>query len=141
MGATKAEDLKIFDVTPGTNVLSASIWPGPGRVAGIRGLVQKIAFCLYTAPGEVEIDPAFGADLRGAAQGLTGANEREAKTRVTGALKKCLDDLQVDQPDDPAQQLVDLRLEELTYEPNAARWVARVQVETQQTIVEITAGT
>lgn len=135
------EDLKILEPVGANQTLRAQIWPHPARVDGSYSLVQRITKCLLTAPDENEADPEFGADLQGAVAGIAGQEDNRAKQAVSTALRKCLDDLRIDPPDDPEQRLVALRLLDLVYAPEDTSWRATVEVETEATILSFDLGT
>jgi hypothetical protein len=134
------EDLKIFDLVGNNSTLVGSIWPGSARVDGEYSLIQKIAKCLLTRPGESEYDPDFGADIRAAIRGLSGQEIDTARKIISSSLSKVLEDLGRDLPDDPAQRLRDLRIADLTYEAETTSWVVAVEVETDATIVTFSLG-
>ena len=134
-------DLKFVEPVGPTRTLRPQIWPAPARADGEFSLAQKILKCLLTAPGESEADPDFGADLKGAVAGLAGQEVNRAKQAVESALRKCLDDLRVDPPDDLDQRLVDLRLVSLVYVAADTSWRASVEVETEASILTFDVGT
>ena len=134
-------DLKIVEPVGASRSLHPQIFPNSARVDGEFSLVQKILKNLLTAPEESEADPGFGSDLRGAVQGLAGQELQQARQAVTGALQKCVDDLQSDPPNDPSQRIVDLRLVDLRYSATTTSWVASVEAVTEETALTFDVGT
>lgn len=135
-----AEDLKILDPRGPSRTLIPSVWPNSGIADGQFALVQKIVKNLHTAPGEVETDPTFGSDLPGSVVGVPGQDTDRAKQIISGVLAKCVEDLTLEQPDDPDQRLVSLRLEEVEYSASDTTWYVRVIAESETTIVEFDVG-
>lgn len=133
-------DMKFISTENAGGQLQAQLWPRPAYAEGLFSLVQKIYKCLLTKPGISEADPDFGADLIGAVQGISGQEINRAEEAVAGALQKCVSDLAVDPPNDPAQRLIALRLVLLEYDTTSTAWLIDVEVETEQTIQEFSIG-
>ncbi len=127
-------DMRIITKDPRTTMLTSAVWPSPDYVDGTYALVQRILKCLFTAPGENEQDPEYGANLRGEVRGLSGQQLDEARTAVGAALRKCVDDLSTDPMTDPEQRLRDLKLASLTYSAQSQEWQASVEVETDANV-------
>lgn len=127
-------DMRIIVSDPNTALLTSAIWPTPDYVDGTYALVQRILKCLFTAPGENEQDPEYGANLRGEIRHLSGQQLEEARTAVGAALRKCVDDLSVDPMTDPEQRLRNLTLASLNYAQQDQEWQASVEVETDANV-------
>lgn len=121
-------DLKIVQLGTSGN-LEGGTWPNPDFVSGEYNLIQRIVKNLLTTPGEDMFDPDWGSGLRKRIQGIAGQEISKASAAVTGALKKCVEDIQHSiVSDDPAEILQDLRLETLEYDLTRAAWVSTVSV-------------
>jgi len=91
-------------------------------VAGAYNLVQRIYMNLVTEPGSVEDDPEWGAGLRSSMFPIPGNQPDRARQVASAVLTKCRLDLQSNYSSDPAERLVDLRLEDIYYDPDVAGW-------------------
>lgn len=123
-----AYDLKIISSTNGR--LYPNTWPDPVFVDGLYSLVQKVYKNLMTQPGTDEQDPGWGSDLRGA---IMAANipvgpeafsiaNAQCKAVVQSVVQKCMLDLSTSVPLDPAQQLADLQVGNVSFEVGATSW-------------------
>jgi hypothetical protein len=106
----------------------ASTWPNPAEVSGTYNLIQHIYMNLLTEPGEVEDDPEWGSGLRGALLPIPGQNLDQAKQAAAAVLTKCRADLQSNFSSDPAERLVDLRLQSIQFSTDVAAWMLVVTV-------------
>ena len=114
-------------------------WPNPSPVAGTYNLVQRIYMNLVTEPGSVEDDPEWGAGLRSSMFPIPGNQVDRARQVAAAVLTKCRLDLQSYQSPDPAERLVDLRLDEIYFDSDVAGWRMSVTVvsETTQLLIPV----
>lgn len=130
-----ALDLKYIESVNG--VLSGSTWPRPDYTEGLYSLVQKIVKCLLTNPGDDAFDPNFGSGLRKQIIGLTGQDTDRAKQVLSGALQKVKTDLIDPSVVDPAEQIVDLQVRSMQYDPVGTSWNAEVDLVTAATTTTV----
>lgn len=119
-------DMKI--ITLSGDRLIASSWPNPAEVSGGYNLIQHIYMNLMTETGEVEDDPEWGSSLRSSLLPVPGQMHERAKQAATIVMAKCKKDLQTNRSPDPAERLVDLRLESVEFLSDVAAWSLSVTV-------------
>lgn len=108
--------------------LVGSTWPNPAEVSGTYNLIQRIYMNLLTEAGEVEDDPNWGSGLRAALLPIPGQLRDNAKHAASTVLAKCRSDLQSNFSSDPAERLVDLRLDDIQFSGDIAAWMLTVTV-------------
>jgi hypothetical protein len=124
-----AIDLKFVDTV--NNTLTAGIWPYPDKVDGEYSLVQKVVKSLLTEPGYDQFDPGFGAGLKSAMLGIPGQDLQAARQAAAIAAQKVLQDLA------GTPELLDLRVEGVTFNVDTLAWEVEMVVATQANEVTI----
>lgn len=119
-------DMKVIALSG--NRLVASAWPNPAEVSGSYNLIQHIYMNLMTETGEVEDDPEWGSSLRTSLLPIPGQFKEKAMHAASVVLAKCKKDLQSNHSPDPAERLVDLRLESIEFLSDVAAWAMSVTV-------------
>jgi hypothetical protein len=128
-------DVKVLALSG--NRLVGATWPNPAQVEGTYNLIQRIYMNLVTEPGSVEDDPEYGAGLRSSMFPIPGNLPDRARQVASAVLTKCRLDLQSNNSPDPAERLVDLRLEDIYYDPDVAGWRLSVTVVSEATQLTI----
>ena len=105
-------------------------YPVPDMVDGEYALVQRIVKNFKTVPGDDEQDPGWGSALFVRLFAVPAQKVDEARSVATGALQKCLRDIQTAQPSDPLLMVSDLHLSSLVYTPETSSWDVSVEVVT-----------
>ncbi len=132
-----ALDIKFLEDSGG--FLVGSMWPNPDAVEGSYGLAQLITKCLLTNPGDDAFDPAYGAGIKRALQGIPGQNVDDATQAITAVIEKVKLDLATTRSSsDPEERLSDLRLISVSYDLNATAWLISILVVTDATEFTLT---
>lgn len=130
-------DVKIVTVST-AGQLTHQTYPVPDKVAGTYSLVQRVLKNMNTIPGEDEQSPGWGCALFDRLLRVPGQKDAEAKTVATGALAKCLFDLQKSPPPEPELAVTGLNLTSISYDSDENAWVLTVDLTTKSTVISIT---
>jgi hypothetical protein len=132
-------DLKVLTLL-GEGRLVGATWPRPDFVESGYNLLQRIYMNLVTEPGDVEDDPEWGAGIRSAMLGIPGQQIERARQVAAAVLTKCKLDLQQSLSSDPAERLVDLRLEDVEYSTDIVSWFVTATVVSETSVTTLRAG-
>lgn len=120
-------DIKFLEESNG--YLVGSMWPNPDQVEGSYSLGQLITKCLLTNPGDDAFDPAYGAGLKRALQGIPGQHVDEATQAITAVVEKVKADLaSTRSSSDAEERLSDLRLISVAYDIDSTAWLIELLV-------------
>jgi hypothetical protein len=128
-------DAKVLTIV-GEQLIGAT-WPEPDFVEGSYNLLQRIFMNLVTEPGDVADDPEWGAGLRSTMFPIPGQQVERARQAAAAVLTKCRLDLQTNLSSDPAERLVDLRLESLSYDQNQGAWLIAATVISETSVTTL----
>jgi hypothetical protein len=134
--STMPEDAKVITLV--NDRIIGATWPNPDLVSGTYNLVQRIYMNLLTEPGDVDDDPEWGAGVSSALRAVPGQQVERARQVASAVLTKCRLDLQSNNSSDPAERLVDLRLESVEHDAINSAWLLTATVISETTITTIT---